>query len=161
MQLLIPVYLPLPPNVAIKKWKLKGTDGLEVEVEFEIPGIFRGTLEASLQKEFGTNELVPYEAYLFGSYLHESPFEEYWNFFEWEINNPDELPKILEAIAEGEPLLERAREREYPPEDLEDEFRDSYGEHIAEDILLAYQNIRALRLETKNTEKVSNHLAEV
>ena len=158
--ILIPIHLPLPSNISIKKWQLKGTD--ELVVEFEIPGIFKGTLEASLQKEFGANELVPYEAYLFGSYLYESLLDKHWNFFEWEIDNPlEKLPKILEAIAEGLPLLEKAREREYPPEDLEDEFKDSYGEHIAEDILLAYQNIRAIRLETQKSEKVSNLLTEV
>ena len=160
MQLLIPVYLPLSSNVAIKKWELKEID--ELEVEFEIPGIFKGTLEAKLQKEFGANELVPYEAYLFGSYLHESPFEEYWNFFEWEIDNPlEELPKIFKVIAKGQLLLTLAKEREYPPKDLDNSFKDGYGPHIVEDILLAYHNLCSLRLETKEQEKVSNHLTEV
>ncbi len=133
---LVPLYLPLPQQVAIKNWQFEHT---ELVLDFELPGIFKGIIKA--EPYFSQKSIRLYKGTLEGSYLYESKLSPLWNFFEWDINDAEEIPELIAKIKQGKPLLEEAQYRKNPPSDIPPSFRDGYGPSVYRDILNAYKRL--------------------
>jgi len=134
--ILVSIYLPFPTGTEITTWKLEGN---QIEINFDIPKIFRGTFKGKLLLYNKSGYLGP--GTLKGYFLYNSGKAWLWNFFEWDINNAEEIPELIAKIKQGKTLLETAQYRKNPPSDIPPSFRDGYGPSVYRDILNAYKKL--------------------
>jgi len=131
----------LPQEVVITNWRIEEN---KLKVEFQIPYVLKGELEAKIFWEQQKGDL--YEGIIKVEYDYQSNHSWKWNYFEFDFEQTEELPQIWEKILNLTPLKEEMEYRKEVPPDLPENFKDSYGESVVEDIKKALTQLQNRQL---------------
>ena len=137
------VWIRLPKEVKVKSWRV---DGDNLEIDFTIPGIFEGKIEAEIF--WKKNKAFVEHMDISGHYLYESN-KSFWNDFLFEGVKDWKAEEIWRKILSGELLLEEMERRKEAPEDEFPEFLDSYGPEVVADIANAINQLFPGLLQTQ------------
>jgi len=136
------IWVHLPKELKVKSWRVR-VKGDRLTIDFEIPNLFTGTIDAEIYWE--KDEAFIETMYISGRYLYESNQDYKWNHFEFEEVKEYEAGAIWAEIISGDLLI---KEMDYRREPIDPEFSDHYGPEVVADIKNAINKLFPGLLQT-------------